>query len=438
MPHDISLISTIAVGLSFAFVGGIVAFRLRLPPLVGYLVAGIAVGPFTPGFVADVELAPQLAEIGVILLMFGVGMHFSIADLLAVRKIAVPGAIGQIIVSTLLGAGVATLWGWSFGAGMVFGLALSVASTVVLLRALEERGILNSKEGQITIGWLIVEDLVMILALVLLPALAGLLGGEIPAAGAAGGIWLAIAIAIGKVVAFVTVILVLGVRLFPLLLKRIEATGSRELFTLCVIALSLGIAFISSELFGVSFALGAFFAGVVIHESDLSHRAADELRPFQDTFAALFFVSVGMLLDPAILIRQPLQVLTVVVIIIIGKSLIALVIVLLVGRPLSTALIVSAALAQIGEFSFILAELGIRLRLMPEEGLNLIVAGALLSITLNPLAFFVVSRWTKKETLTNPSGSVFTGQSTADNRRTGDDERIRSLAFNGKPNRTTE
>jgi len=438
MPHDISLISTIAVGLSFAFVGGILAFRLRLPPLVGYLVAGIAVGPFTPGFVADVELAPQLAEIGVILLMFGVGMHFSIGDLLAVRKIAVPGAIGQIIVSTLLGAGVATLWGWSFGAGMVFGLALSVASTVVLLRALEERGILNSKEGQITIGWLIVEDLVMILALVLLPALAGLLGGEIPAAGAAGGIWLAIAIAIGKVVAFVTVILVLGVRLFPLLLKRIEATGSRELFTLCVIALSLGIAFISSELFGVSFALGAFFAGVVIHESDLSHRAADELRPFQDTFAALFFVSVGMLLDPAILIRQPLQVLTVVVIIIIGKSLIALVIVLLVGRPLSTALIVSAALAQIGEFSFILAELGIRLRLMPEEGLNLIVAGALLSITLNPLAFFVVSRWTKKETLTNPSGSVFTGQSTADNRRTGDDEMIRSLAFNGKPNRTTE
>lgn len=406
MPHDISLLSTIAIGLSFAFVGGVIAFRLRLPPLVGYLVAGIAVGPFTPGFVADVELAPQLAEIGVILLMFGVGMHFSIADLLAVRKVAVPGAIGQIIVSTLMGAGIASLWGWPFGAGLVFGLALSVASTVVLLRALEERGILNSKDGQIAIGWLIVEDLVMILALVLLPALAGLLRGEIRTEGATGGIGFAIIIALGKVLAFVAVILVFGVRLFPLLLKRIEATGSRELFTLCVIALSLGIAFVSSELFGVSFALGAFFAGVVIHESDLSHRAAEELRPLQDTFAALFFVSVGMLLDPAILIRQPLQVLTVVVIIMIGKSLAALGIVLMLGRSMSTALTVSAALAQIGEFSFILAGLGVSMELMSEEGLNLIVAGALLSIILNPLAFFVVRHWTKTETLSEPSVGV--------------------------------
>jgi CPA2 family monovalent cation:H+ antiporter-2 len=393
VPHDVSLIATIAVGLAFAFVAGYVAVRLGLPPLVGYLLAGIAVGPFTPGFVADPRLAPQLAEIGVILLMFGVGMHFSVRDLLAVRGIAVPGAVAQIAVATALGAGVAVWWGWPLGTGLVFGLALSVASTVVLLRALEGRGLLNTDDGRIAVGWLIVEDLVMVLALVLLPALAGPLGA--PAAGnpLPGGLWAAVGLTLGKVAAFVALILVVGARVFPWVLKRVEATGSRELFTLAVIALSLGVAFGSAELFGVSFALGAFFAGVVVHESDLSHRAADELRPLQDAFAALFFVAVGMLFDPASLVRQPLQVLTVVGIIVVGKSLAALGIVLALGRPVRTALIVSAALAQIGEFSFILAGLGVAMGLLPPEGQSLVVAGALLSIALNPLMFSAVGRW---------------------------------------------
>ena len=383
--HDVPLIATIAVSLAFAFVGGLLAVRLRLPPLVGYLLAGIVVGPFTPGFVADAHLAPQLAEIGVILLMFGVGTHFSIRDLFAVRGVALPGAFVQIIVATALGAGVATLWGWSLGAGIIFGLSLSVASTVVLLRALEDRDMINSNDGRIAIGWLVVEDLLMVLTLVLLPALTGALGGDAP--NNTVSFWPALGITIGKVVLFIGLMLIAGVRFFPWLLSRVERTGSRELFTLAVIALALGVAFGSAKLFGVSFALGAFFAGVVVNESDLSHRAAKDLQPLQDAFTVLFFVAVGMLFDPSILIRQPLQVLAVLAIIVIGKSLAAFGIVRGLGGSMRTALVVSAALAQIGEFSFILAGLGVNLRLLPTEGLNLIVAGALLSITFNPAVF---------------------------------------------------
>jgi len=393
VPHDTSLIALIAIGLVLAFIGGFVATRLRLPVIVGYLIAGIAVGPFTPGFVGDPKLASQLAEIGVILLMFGVGMHFSVRDLWAVRAIALPGALAQIAVATLLGVGLASLWGWPVGAGLVFGLALSVASTVVLLRSLETSGMLGSPDGRIAVGWLVVEDLAMVLTLVLLPALAPCLGGlntsqetrnQTP-------VWVSLGITLGKVGVFVALMLLIGTRLFPWLLKLVERTGLRELFTLAVIALALGVAFGSAKLFGVSFALGAFFAGVVIHQSDLSHRAANDLQPLQDAFGVLFFVAVGMLFDPRILVRQPLQVLAVLAVIIVGKSLAAFGIVLALRRPLSTALTVSAALAQIGEFSFILAGLGVDLELLPHQGQNLIVAGALISIAVNPLVFRAVS-----------------------------------------------
>ena len=389
MPHDISLISTIAVGLAFAFIGGFIAVRLGLPPLVGYLLAGVAVGPFTPGFVADVQLAPQLAEIGVILLMFGVGMHVSLRDLLAVKRIAIPGALAQMTVATALGCGLALTWGWTISAGLVFGLALSVASTVVLLRALEAQGSMDSEVGRIAVGWLIVEDLLMVLALVMLPALAPT-DGEAGASGSA--LWATLGITLGKVGLFIALMLVVGMRLFPWLLTQVERTGSRELFTLAVMALALGIAFGSAALFGVSFALGAFFAGVVINESDLSHRAAAESQPLQDMFGVLFFVSVGMLFDPMVLVQQPLQVLMVVAVIVVGKTAAALAIVRLLGYPMSTAVTVSASLAQIGEFSFILAGLGVALDLLPKEAGNLILAGALLSITLNPLTFRVMAR----------------------------------------------
>jgi K+:H+ antiporter len=415
MPHETSLIATIAVGLAFAFIGGFIAVRLRLPPLVGYLLAGIAIGPFTPGFVADAKLAPQLAEIGVILLMFGVGMHFSVRDLLAVRGIALPGALAQIVMATAFGAGVAHLWGWTLGAGLVFGLALSVASTVVLLRALEARGRLDTHDGRIAVGWLIVEDLVIVLALVLLPAIAGPLGA--PAArhdAAPGNLWVTLGLTFGKVALFVALMLVLGTRLFPWLLKRVESTGSRELFTLAVVALALGVAFGSAKLFGVSYALGAFFAGVVINESDLNHRAQTDLQPLQDAFAVLFFVAVGMLFDPAILVLQPFQVLAVVAIIVMGKSLTALGIVLALRYPLKTALIVAAALAQIGEFSFILAGLGISLALLPPEAQSLIVAGALLSIALNPLVFYGVAKWLSPQ---RPDPAHHTGAPQAARRR---------------------
>ncbi|BAI71775.1 monovalent cation:H+ antiporter-2, CPA2 family [Azospirillum sp. B510] len=390
MPHQTTLIAPIVIGLVLAFLGGLAASKLRLPPLVGYLLAGVAVGPFTPGLVADEGLSAQLAEIGIILLMFGVGLHFSIKDLLAVRTIAIPGALVQIVTATALGIGVAHFWGWPFGAGLVFGLALSVASTVVLLRALEERNILDSPNGRIAVGWLIVEDLAMVLALVLLPALAGVFGGGTGSTAGeidGGALAVTLALTLGKVGLFLALVLVVGTRAIPWLLAKVARTGSRELFTLAVLATALGIAYGSAELFGVSFALGAFFAGVVLSESDFSHQAAADALPFQDAFAVLFFISVGMLFDPTILIREPLAVFTVVLVIVLGKSLAAFWIVLAFGHPASTALTVSASLAQIGEFSFILAGLGGTLGLLPPEGRDLILAGALLSITLNPLVF---------------------------------------------------
>ncbi|ACL59833.1 YbaL family putative K(+) efflux transporter [Methylobacterium nodulans] len=394
MPHATELIAILALGLVFAFAGGMLAQRLRLPPLVGYLLAGIAIGPHTPGFVGNAELAGQIAEIGVILLMFGVGLHFSIGDLMAVRAIALPGAVVQIAAATAMGLGLALAFGWSFGAGLVFGLALSVASTVVLLRALAERGLLDSDKGRIAVGWLIVEDLAMVLALVLLPALAAPLGGEgAGMAHAAGGnLWVTLGLTLAKVAAFAGLMLVGGRRLVPWLLNQAARTGSRELFTLAVLALALGIAFGSAELFGVSFALGAFFAGMVLAESDLSHQAAANSLPLQDAFAVLFFVSVGMLFDPGILLREPLAVLAVLAIILIGKSIAAVAIVIAFRHPLGTALTIAASLAQIGEFSFILAGLGISLKLLPPEGRDLILAGALLSITLNPLFFAGIER----------------------------------------------
>jgi len=388
MPHEISLITTIAAALGLALILGFIAVRIRLPALVGYLVAGILIGPATPGFVADVALSNQLAEIGVMLLMFGVGLHFSLDDLLAVRKIALPGALAQIVAATALGAGVAHFWGWSFGESLVFGLALSVASTVVLLKALESHGLIESINGRIAVGWLVVEDLAMVLVLVLLPPLAGWLGGDAGGAGAEGkSLTMTLLFTLGQVAAFVALMLVVGRRAFPWLLWQVARTGSRELFTLCVVAAAVGIAYGSAALFGVSFALGAFFAGMVMRESPLSHRAAAESLPLRDAFSVLFFVSVGMLFDPAMLVEAPLKVLMVVAIIVVGKTLAAFLIVLAFRYPLNTALTVSASLAQIGEFSFILAGLGVTLGLLPAEGQSLILAGALISIAINPLLF---------------------------------------------------
>lgn len=392
MPHSVSLINTIAAGLGLALVFGFLAARLRLPALVGYLLAGVIIGPFTPGFVADAGIAAQLAEIGVMLLMFGVGLHFSLDDLLAVRKIALPGALAQIAVATLLGGGLAMWWGWSPGAAVVFGLALSVASTVVLLRALESLGILDSFTGRIAVGWLVVEDLAMVLVLVLMPPLAGVLGGQPNhAGGAAEPLWQTLGLTLLQVGGFVALMLVVGRRVFPWILWQVTRTGSRELFTLCVVAAAVSIAFASAALFGVSFALGAFFAGMVMRESQFSHRAAQESLPLRDAFAVLFFVSVGMLFDPSVLIERPLQVLAVVGVIVLGKSLAACALVLVFRYPLATALTVSASLAQIGEFSFILAGLGVSLGLLPVEGQSLVLAGALISIATNPLWFSLIA-----------------------------------------------
>ena len=391
MPHDVSLIATVAMAFGLALLMGFAAARVKVPPLVGYLVAGILVGPATPGFVADIELASQLAEIGIMLLMFGVGLHFSLDDLLSVRRIAVPGAVVQIAVATAMGMGVAMLWGWSFGAGLVFGLALSVASTVVLLRALETRGVLDTPNGRIAVGWLIVEDLAMILVLVLLPALSGLLGGKGAETPADAGLLGALVITLAKVAAFIALMLLIGRRLFPWLLWQVSRTGSRELFTLCVIAAAVGVAYGSAELFGVSFALGAFFAGMMMRESDFSHRAAEESLPLRDAFSVLFFVSVGMLFDPLVIIEHPGKALMVVAIIIFGKTLAAIVLVLALRYPLSTALTVGASLAQIGEFSFILVGLGVMHGLLPVEGQSLVLAGALLTIALNPLVFRAIT-----------------------------------------------
>jgi len=392
MHHNISLITTIAAALGFGLIFGMIAVRLKLPALVGYLAAGIVIGPATPGFVADVALAGQLAEIGVMLLMFGVGLHFSLDDLLEVKGIALPGAVLQIGAATAMGMGMSHLWGWSLGAGLVFGLALSVASTVVLLRALEDRGILDSINGRIAVGWLVVEDLVTVLMLVMLPALAGPLGGTGADAGNGGdtNLWKALALTLGQVAAFIVFMLVVGRKLFPWFLWRVAKTGSRELFTLAVVATAVGIAYGSSALFGVSFALGAFFAGMVLRESPLSHRAAEESLPLRDAFSVLFFVSVGMLADPMVLVDSPWRVLGVVAVVMFGKSVVAFLLVIALRYPLNTAITVSASLAQIGEFSFILAALGMSLGLLPKEGQDLILAGAIISIALNPLLFKAV------------------------------------------------
>jgi CPA2 family monovalent cation:H+ antiporter-2 len=392
MEHG-TLLLTIVLGLVLALAFGFLASKLHLPPLVGYLVAGILVGPYAPGVSIDVDLATQLSEIGVILLMFGVGLHFSTADLLAVRWVAVPGAVGQIVIATAVGAAVAATWGWSLGGGIVLGLALSVASTVVLLRALDERNVLRTANGRIAVGWLIVEDLAVVLALVLLPAVAGMLGDA--QAGAGGGgfgtrLLMALGWTLGKVAVFGGLILTVGPRLVPWMLSQAARTGSHELFTLSVLAVALGIAYGSARFFDVSFALGAFAAGIVLAKSELSHRAAAESLPLQNAFAVLFFVSVGMLFDPAIVVREPLEVAAVLLIIVVGKSIAAFVIVIALGFPVSTAAFVSASLAQVGEFSFILAGLGGALGLLPAEGKDLILAGALLSITLNPVAFALV------------------------------------------------
>ncbi|MEH2919793.1 YbaL family putative K(+) efflux transporter [Samsonia erythrinae] len=391
------LISTIAGGLVLAFLLGILANRLRISPLVGYLAAGVLVGPFTPGFVADMSLASELAEIGVILLMFGVGLHFSLKDLMAVKSIAIPGAIAQIAVATLLGMGLSAALGWSLATGLVFGLCLSTASTVVLLRALEERQLIDSQRGQIAIGWLIVEDLAMVLTLVLLPAFGDMLGAEHTDT---SKLFVDLAWTIGKVVAFITLMIVIGRRLVPWVLAKSASTGSRELFTLAVLAMALGIAFGAVKLFDVSFALGAFFAGVVLNESELSQRAAHDTLPLRDAFAVLFFVSVGMLFDPMILLNSPISVLVTLAIIVFGKSAAAFLLVRLFGHSKRTALTISASLAQIGEFAFILAGLGIALGLLSEEGRSLVLAGAILSIMLNPLLFTMLERYlAKNETI---------------------------------------
>ncbi|CAG67427.1 MULTISPECIES: cation:proton antiporter [Acinetobacter] len=400
MPHDVDLIILLAVGFGIALIFGYIAARLRLPPLIGYLIAGIIISPNTPGVVADMQLANQLAELGVMFLMFGVGMHFSLNDLLQVRRIALPGAILQIAVATLLGFGVSMWWGWNFGSALVFGLSLSCASTVVLLKALGDRGLLDSVNGKIAVGWLLVEDLVMVLVLVLLPATAVLLGGkELAHAGASQNIWLTLGITLLKVAGFIAFMLIIGKRLVPLIMQFVARLGSRELFTLTVVAAAVSIAYGSYAIFGVSMALGAFFAGMVVKESDFSHRAEEETLPLREIFSILFFVSVGMLFDPRILVEQPLHILAVIAIIMIGKTLAAMALVLFFRYPINTALTVGASLAQIGEFSFILATLGVSLGLLTLDAQNLILAGALFSITLNTFIFSAIEpiqRWIRE------------------------------------------
>lgn len=390
--HQTPLIATIAAGLMLAYILGLVAHRLRIQPLVGYLLAGVAVGPFTPGFTADLPLAAELAEIGVILLMFGVGLHFSLKDLVSVARIAVPGAIGQIAVATLMGAGLAHLLGWPLQAGLVFGLALSVASTVVLIRALQDRHILDTDRGRIAVGWLVVEDLAMVLALVLLPAVALVASGDGMPIGRMAFLLL---FTVAKVAVFVAIMLIVGRRVIPWLMHFTAHTGSRELFRLAVYAIALGVAFGAANLFDVSFALGAFFAGMVMGESTLSQQATEEAMPLRDAFAVLFFVSVGMLLNPLVFVQAPIAVLGTVAIIVIGKSAAAYLIVRAFRHPNSTALTVSASLAQIGEFSFILIGLGISLKLVPPDARDLILAGAIISIIANPLVFALVDRLTR-------------------------------------------
>ncbi len=391
MPHDVDLIILLAVGFGLALLFGYLAARLRLPPLIGYLIAGIVISPNTPGIVGDIHLATQLAELGVMFLMFGVGMHFSLNDLMLVRRIALPGAILQITVATLLGMAVTLLWGWPVGSALVFGLSLSCASTVVLLKALADRGLLDSVNGKIAIGWLLVEDLVMVLVLVLLPATAVLLGGQaLPDHQDNGNIWLTLGITLIKVAGFIAFMLIIGKRLVPMIMQFVARLGSRELFTLTVVAAAVSIAYGAYAVFGVSMALGAFFAGMVVKESNFSHRAEEETLPLREIFSILFFVSVGMLFDPLILIEKPWHILAVVAIIMIGKTIAAMALVLFFRYPINTALTVGASLAQIGEFSFILATLGVSLKLLSIDAQNLILAGALISITLNSFVFSAV------------------------------------------------
>jgi K+:H+ antiporter len=386
MPHAPPLVATIALGLVLAFSLGVAAHRLKLPPLVGYLVAGILIGPFTPGFVADQNIANQLAEVGVILLMFGVGLHFSPKDLLSVRAIAIPGAAAQALIAIPLGIGVGWLLGWSLGAGLIFGIALSVASTVVVLRVLQERRLLETERGRITVGWLIVQDIAMILVLVLLPGLAALFHG-METAPKSTEILLSVTTVLGKFGIFVAVMLIVGKKLIPAILHYVAHTGSRELFRLAVLAIALGVAYAAAELFGISLALGAFFAGMILSESALSQQAATESLPLRDAFAVLFFVSVGMLFNPTIVANAPLALLATVLIIVVAKSAAAYGVVRLFGHAAPVALVISASLAQIGEFSFILANRSLEYALIPADARDLILAGAIISILLNPLLF---------------------------------------------------
>ena len=406
MPHHTPLIGTLVIAIVLAFILGAAANRLRISPLVGYVLAGVLVGPFTPGYVADQALASDLAEIGVILLMFGVGLHFSLKDLLSVKAIAIPGAVAQMLVATLLGMGVARLSGWPAGAGFVFGLALSVASTVVLTRALQERHLMETERGRIAVGWLVVQDLAMVLALVLIPALAGVLNAGGATAAAFDDILRTVGITLAKVFAFVALMLVVGQRVIPEILHYVAHTGSRELFRLAVLAIALGVAYGAAQLFGISFALGAFFAGMILSESTLSQRAAEESLPLRDAFAVLFFVSVGMLFNPAILLRNPFSLTATLVVILFCNPVAAFLIVRLFRHPVATALTLGASLAQIGEFSFILAALGVNLKILPPEGQDLILAGAILSILVNPFYFAAITRLKAKFQLIEPSGNL--------------------------------
>ncbi len=397
MPHQTSLIAILCIGFVLAFVLGLIAQRLRLSPLVGYLLAGVIAGPYTPGFIADQDLAPQLAEIGVILLMFGVGLKFSLRELLEVRGIAVSGALLRMAIATAMGWMLGRLLGWTHGAGILFGLALSIASTVVLLRTLEDRRMLDSLIGRISIGWVVVEDLAMVLALVLVPAFAGALGGFNGDADSGNGLWTALFITLAKAGAFIVLMLVVGRRVLPWILERVAGTGSRELFTLCILAVAMGVAFGAAQLFGVSFALGAFFAGMLLNESEFSHQAATDTLPLRDAFAVLFFVSVGMLFDPSILVERPLEVLATFGIIVVGKSLVVWSVVRAFGKSNLTALTIAASLAQIGEFSFVLASLGLSLRILPQDASDLILAGALLSIMAGPVLFKILDRMHRRQ-----------------------------------------
>ena len=393
MPHDISLIATIAAAFGLALILGLVATQMRMPPLVGYLLAGVMIGPATPGFVGDIGLASQLAEIGIMLLMFGVGLNFSFEDLMNVRHVAIPGAVVKIAIATASGMFIAMFWGWQPGGALVFGLCLSVASTVVLMRAMEARGLLDTVNGHIAVGWVVVEDLIMVLVLVLVPAFASLFAvadGTSVAVGSADGVWEKIGITLAKVATFIVLMLVVGKRVFPRLLWWVARSGSRELFTLCVVATAIGVAFGAAALFDVSFALGAFFAGMMMRESEFSRRAADESLPLRDAFAVLFFVSVGMLFDPAVVWHDPMKLLAVVAIIMMINPVVATALILFYRYPLNTAFTVGASLAQIGEFSFILAALGVAVGLMPKEGQSLILAGALISIAANSALFAVI------------------------------------------------